>query len=108
MITLAVQPKTMEVLARLRGETPDEKILALVESYLSSQIQTCEREIAEYEIKHRATFADFAEAWAQNQIQGKHTHAIERDYMEWEGLEAEKRQWLAMLKQLPPNGHDSQ
>jgi len=52
------------------------------------------------ELKYRMTFAEFAEAWEQGAIAGRWSHAVERDYMEWEGLEEERRQWLARLRAL--------
>ncbi|MEK7312564.1 MAG: hypothetical protein AAB382_11365 [Chloroflexota bacterium] len=105
MVALSVSPQVAEYLGFVRGETPDEKVLALLESYLTSQLKECEREIGEYEVKYRSTFAEFAEAWLKDAILDKHSHSIERDYMEWEGLEAEKRRWLELLKRLPRNGH---
>jgi hypothetical protein len=49
-------------------------------------------------------FAEFARAWEQDEIPNKHSHAVERDYMEWEGLVAEKQRWLERLRRLPTSG----
>ena len=105
MVALAVSPQVVEYLGHVKGQTLDEKVLALLEAYLSGQLKECEREIGDYEVKYRSTFAEFAEAWGADAIAGKHSHAVERDYMEWEGLEAEKRRWFELLKQLPHDGH---
>ena len=48
-----------------------------------------------------STFSEFAEAWQQDRTSNKYDHAIERDYMEWEGLTAEKQRWLERLRGLP-------
>ncbi|MBI4771605.1 MAG: hypothetical protein HY784_14640 [Chloroflexi bacterium] len=104
MVTLAVSPRTMEYLGQIEGQTTEEKVLRLLETYLSSQLMACEREIGEYEVKYRSTFAEFAGAWADGTVPDRRSHAVERDYMEWEGLEAEKRRWLDMLRRLPGNG----
>lgn len=105
MVALSVSPQIAEYLGHVRGQTPEEKVLALLEAYLSSQLRECEREIGDYEAKYRMTFVEFADAWANEAVPDKHSHAVERDYMEWEGLEAEKRRWLDLLKRLPRNGN---
>jgi hypothetical protein len=76
-------------------------MLSLLETYLAVQIRACEREIGEYEVKYRSTFPEFAEAWQQGRIPNRCDHAVERDYMEWEGLIAEKQRWLERLRELP-------
>ena len=104
MTALALSPQMAEYLDYVKCCTIEEKLLALLESYVSSQLKECDREIGDYEVKYRSTFAEFAEAWKANAIPGKHSHLVERDYMEWEGLESEKKRWLDLLKRLPRNG----
>lgn len=104
MAALSVSSQIAEYLGHVKGQTSDEKVLALLEAYLSNQLRECEREIGNYEVKYRSTFAEFAEAWGADAIPGKHSHLVERDYMEWKGLEAEKKRWLDLLKRLPRNG----
>lgn len=104
MTALALSPQMAEYLDYVKGRTIEEKLLARLESYVSSQLKECEREIGDYEVKYRSTFAEFAEAWEADAIPGKHSHLVERDYMEWEGLEADKKRWLDLLKRLPRNG----
>lgn len=62
--------------------------------------QECEAEISEYELKYQMTFDQFAQAWEDGTIADAHSHEVERDYMEWEGLEAEMRKWLTLLRTL--------
>ena len=104
MATLTVSPQLARYLDHIAGETPEEKVVALLENYLSGQLKECEREIGEYEVRYRTTFGEFAEAWSAGSIPKKRSHPVERDYMEWEGLEAEKRRLLDLLKRLPHNG----
>lgn len=104
MVRLAVSPQVAEYLDQVAGGTSDEKVVALLEGYLSGQLKECEREIGGYEVKYRSTFGEFAAAWAEGRVPGKHSHLVERDYMEWEGLEAEKKRLLDLLKGLPRNG----
>ena len=80
MVALSISPQVAEYLGVVRGQTPDEKVLALLESYLTSQLKECEREIGEYEVKYRATFAEFAEAWAKDGVPDKHSHAVDQRY----------------------------
>ena len=105
---IAFSPQVLTHLDHVEGETADGKLLALLTTYLQSQIRACEQEIATYELKYRMTFAEFAEAWEQGAIPDRWSHAVERDYMEWEGLEEERRRWLARLRALPRADDDSQ
>jgi len=102
MVALSVSPQIAEYLGVVQGQTLDDKLISLLESYVTSQLKECEREIGQYEVNYRSTFAEFDEAWREGRIPNKYSHPVERDYMEWEGLEAEKRRWLDLLKKLPP------
>jgi len=102
--TITFSSQILTHLDHVEGETADGKLLTLLTAYLQSQIRACEQEIATYELKYRMTFAELAEAWEQGVIADRWSHAVERDYMEWEGLEEERQRWLARLRALPrPN-----
>jgi hypothetical protein len=101
MATLSLNPKILSYLKPVEGQTPDDKLLLLLETYLTAQIRACEQEIGEYEVKYRSTFPEFAEAWQHGWIPNRYDHTVERDYMEWEGLVAEKQRWLERLRELP-------
>ncbi len=101
MGSIAFSPQVLTHLDHAEGETADGKLLTLLTTYLQSQIRACEQEIGTYELKYRMTFAEFAEAWGRGTIADRWSHAVERDYMEWEGLEGERRRWLARLRALP-------
>ncbi len=104
MTTIALSPQVASHITSIEGHTNDDKLLRLLETYLASQIRACEPEIWSYEVKYRSTFAEFARAWEQDEIPNKHSHEVERDYMEWEGLVAEKQRWLERLRRLPTSG----
>ncbi len=91
MDAMTLSSQTISLLDHVEGETADEKLLTLVAAYLRSQLRACEQEIETYELKYRMTFAEFAAAWEKGEIPDRWSHDVERDYMEWEGLEAEKR-----------------
>jgi hypothetical protein len=101
MATLSLDLQLLSHFRFVEGETPEVKMLSLLETYLAVQIRACEQEISAYEVKYRSTFPEFAEAWQQGRIANRYDHAIERDYMEWEGLTAEKQRWLEHLRELP-------
>lgn len=101
MVTVSLHPQIVAYLEAVEGQTPDDKLVSLLETYLAARLRACELEIGEYEIKYRSTFDEFAQAWEQGRVAYKHSHAIERDYMEWEGLIAEKQRWLKLLQKLP-------
>ena len=102
--TIAFSPQVLTHLDHVEGETADGKLLTLLTTYLQSQIRACEQEIETYELRYRMTFTEFADAWEQEAIADRWSHAVERDYMEREGLEEERRRWLARLHALPrPN-----
>ena len=101
MATLAPSSKILPYFEAVQGQTAEDKFLSLIETYLTTQIRACEQEIGAYEVKYRSTFAEFASMWEQGRIPGRHSHEVERDYMEWEGLVAEKQSWLEKLRELP-------
>ena len=101
MALLSLSSDVLTQIEAVEGRTLDAKLTALLEAYLAVQLRACEEEITAFEIKYRCAFADFAAAWEQNAFPNKYDHRLERDYMEWEGLEAERQGWLERLKQLP-------
>jgi hypothetical protein len=101
MALLSLNPDVLSQIEAVEGRTLDAKLTAMLEAYLAAQLRACEQEITTFEIKYRSAFADFAAAWEENALPNKYDHKLERDYMEWEGLEAERQSWLERLKQLP-------
>ena len=102
MPDLNVAVETLSYLDYVEGETMTEKILSLVDTHFTAQLQACEKESRQYELKYGMTFVEFAVLWDKDEIPERWSHTVERDYMEWEGLEAERRKWLSLLSNLPP------
>jgi hypothetical protein len=100
MPTLAVSRDVLDLIEYVEGETIKDKLIGLVSADLARRLRECDREIGDFELKYRMTFAEFAEAWESDEILDKWSHQVERDYMIWEGLEAEKRKWLSLLKRI--------
>jgi hypothetical protein len=61
---------------------------------LERQIRTCNDALSHFEAKYGLTFADFARAWQEGKIPDKHSHEVERDFMEWEARQIEKEDLL--------------
>ena len=101
MPSLDITAEMLSYLDYVKGETVTDKMLSLIAAHFATQLQACEREIRQYELKYGVTFAEFAELWEEGRIPERWSHPVERDYMEWEGLEAERRNWLSLLNDLP-------
>ncbi|HWP93364.1 MAG TPA: hypothetical protein VNN20_14315 [Thermodesulfobacteriota bacterium] len=100
MPTLDLSKEILEFFDYVEGDTPGEKILKLIKSDLARRLRECEEEIYKFEVKYGSTFNEFADAWERGEIENKYSHRVERHYMVWEGLEAEKKKWLELLKNL--------
>jgi hypothetical protein len=97
MPTLAVSRDVLDLIECVEGETIKDKLIGLISADLARRLWECNREIGDFELKYQMTFAEFAEAWESNEIPNKWSHQVERDYMVWEGLEAEKRKIVEVL-----------
>jgi hypothetical protein len=100
MPTLAVSRGVLDLIEYVEGETITDKLIGLISADLAGRLRECEREIDDFELKYRMTFAEFAGAWESDEIPDKWSHQVERDYMIWEGLEAEKRKWKGIVEAL--------
>jgi len=100
MSTLAVSRDVLDLIEYVEGETIKDKLVGLVSADLARRLRECEHEIGDFELKYKMTLAEFTEAWESDEIPDKWSHQVERDYMIWEGLEAEKRKWLSLLKRI--------
>jgi uncharacterized protein (DUF433 family) len=58
------------------------------------RLRACNEALSHFEAKYDLTFLDFAEAWQEGQIPDKHSHEVERDFMEWEVRHLEKEDLL--------------
>ena len=100
MPILDLSKEILEFFDYIEGDTPGKKIIKLIRSDLARRLRECEEEIYKFEIKYGSTFREFADAWERGEIENKYSHWVERDYMVWEGLDAEKKKWLELLKKL--------
>lgn len=82
------------------GDSPTEKIINLMDADLTQKLHECEHEIYKFEVKYRMSFDEFKKSWEKGKIPNRYSHLVERDYMIWEGLEAEKKKWLSLMKRV--------
>ena len=87
-----------EFLDFMPGKRTEDKIVNLIIDSLILKLRECEEKIVELEAKYGITFEEFKENWNAEKIADKYSHEVERDYMEWEGFQMEKKRWLSILK----------
>lgn len=100
MKTLKLPDGILEKLEGVEGKDFEEKIVNLLKQYIHFQLRESDEIILKYETKYGMDFEQFKVAWENNQIENKHSHEVERDFMEWEGFVLERQRWLSMLREL--------
>jgi hypothetical protein len=98
--TIALADNIEESLALVPGKDLQEKFSRLVENTLVLHLRECEDYLFKYESKYGMDFTNFAELWEQGEIQDKHSHEVERDFMEWEGFAMERSSLLKALRNV--------
>jgi hypothetical protein len=98
--TIALAGHMEESLALVPGKDLQEKFSRLVENTLVLQLRECEDYLFKYESKYGMDFTYFAELWEQGEIPDKHSHEVERDFMEWEGFVMERSSLLKALRRM--------
>ena len=100
MKTISLSEELFDKLKIVEGKKLDEKINNLLETNALMRLKECEDEIFECESKYGMDFEGFKEVWKTKSIKEKHSHEIERDFMEWEGFEFERKKWLNTLRYI--------
>ena len=100
MASLSLNKGLIRMLNFFEGDTAEKKVINLVNGNALLKLKECEDEIVRYESKYGMTFADFKKAWDKGTKKEKYAHEVERDFMEWEGFEGEKKHWLSALKEI--------
>ena len=92
----------MEKLEQIEGKDWAEKIVTLLTQHILTQLRECDERMLKYAAKYGMDFEQFEAAWKNGVIANKHSHEVERDLMEWEGLLLERKRWFSMLRALKP------
>jgi translation initiation factor 2 alpha subunit (eIF-2alpha) len=100
METVKVPDSLKDIFEYLEGETSDQKLVCLIVNDLKRRLQTCSQRIVKFEAKYGMRFEAFTQAWQAEEITNRYSHAVERDYMEWESLVDEYELLLSNLKKL--------
>lgn len=104
MKNIGLSEKLVDKLKFVEGEELSEKILNLLETNALMKLKECEEQIFGFESKYSMDFENFKKAWEKGVIKGKHSHEVERDFMEWEGFESERKKWLKTLFDIKVKG----
>ncbi len=100
MVNIALSEKLVEKLKTVEGKEIDEKILNLLETNVLTRLRECEERIFEFESRYGMDWQNFRKAWEEGAIKDKYSHKVERDFMEWEGFESERKKWFATLQDI--------
>lgn len=77
-----------------------EKINSLILSAMEMQLKKYNREISKFEKKYGHTFNEFEKMWDEGKIEDKYSNEIEGDFIDWEMMEMEKKEFLTILSRV--------
>ena len=101
MQTITLSDKLLRVLEDFTpGADLETKLENLTRENLEHQIRACNEALSHFEAKYGLTFTDFAQSWQEDTVLNKHSHEVERDFMEWEARHMEKADLLTAVREL--------
>lgn len=100
MEKISIAEDLLEGLDFVQGKNVQEKIFHLIVNNVLLRLKECEESLFQFESRYGMEFESFAGAWDKDEIPEKHSHGIERDYMEWEGFHGERRKLLSTLRTM--------
>lgn len=100
MKTIGLSEEILDKLKIIEGEEFDKKISNLLETNALMRLKECEEKLFDFEAKYGMDFEMFRKQWENEAIKDKHSHRVERDFMEWEGFESERKKWLKFLRDI--------
>jgi hypothetical protein len=105
MELIAVSDKVRKVLDDfVPGPDLSAKLESLTRASLKHLLIACNETLSRFEAKYGLTFTEFTQAWKTGTIPGKHSHEVERDFMEWEARQQEKDDLLVALREFDSEG----
>lgn len=99
-LSIAISPRVRPVLESMAGETPDQKITNLLLGELRRNLQACDQELLDLEVKYGLEHKAFAQRLAAGKLGDEYSYELELDAMRWHDLIAERKHWLRQLGQL--------
>jgi hypothetical protein len=100
MGTIDLAQELVDSLSLVEGKDIDEKIAYLIETNILLRLKECDEYLFRFESKYGMEFENFAQAWDRGEIGNRHSHQVERDFMEWEGFSLERRKLLQSLRSI--------
>ena len=101
MGTITVSEKVLKVLKDfIPGADLSAKLESLTRESLEHHLHACNEALSRFEGKYGLTFPEFAQAWQEGKIPNKHSHEVERDFMEWEAHQQEKDDLLTAVREF--------
>lgn len=98
MPTVSLSDKLIRVLEDFTpGANLEAKLENLTRESLEHQLHAWNEALSRFEAKYGLTFSDFVTAWQGDTIPNKHSHEVERDFMEWEAHHIEKEELSTIL-----------
>lgn len=100
MKTINIAEDLLDGLDFVQGNNAQEKIFHLIVNNVLLRLKECEESLFQFESRYGMDFEIFSKAWDEDEIPEKHSHEVERDYMEWEGFHGERLKLLRTLRTM--------
>jgi hypothetical protein len=100
MGTINLAEELLDSLGLVEGKDIEEKIAYLIEANILLQLKECDEYLFKFESKYGLEFENFSQSWDLGEIGNRHSHEVERDFMEWEGFSLERRKLLQALRSM--------
>ena len=97
-LTVTLPPGVRPLLESLTGETPDQKIAGLLLGEIRRNLEACEQERLELEVKYGVEYPEFRQKLEAGALGDEFGYTLEMDAMRWDDLIAEKQHWLQQLR----------
>ncbi|MBL7065132.1 MAG: hypothetical protein ISS49_13125 [Anaerolineae bacterium] len=95
---LELTPPLFTALRSIKGENLRQKLARLLASQLRRNLEACEREALDLEIKYGLEYKEFQARLGAGELGDEFAYELERDAMRWSDLRVEKRHWLGLLR----------
>jgi hypothetical protein len=98
---MAISASVLKALTEITGEPRAElAIREIMKDSIEHRIEKIENEIKALEKKHSMNFKEFEQKFQKEQIPNQYSYEIEKDYLEWEGLETRLTKYRNLLEFL--------
>jgi hypothetical protein len=96
-----ISERARRILQRLRPAAEiGESIEAVTLDVLRMRLRQVAEEVGGFEARYGRTFDEFAAHWHAGKEPNRFSRAVERDFMEWEALTAEREELLELIREL--------